>query len=141
EWTGGYLGSAIQTLNASLATWPIWVWTAILLAYCYVASVIPVWILLQPRDYINSLQLISSLGLIVAGLAVAAFVGGPLLEGSSERASLELVAPTVNWSPEGAPPILPFLFVTIACGAISGFHCLVSSGTSSKQIRNEADAQ
>jgi carbon starvation protein len=99
-----------------------------------------VWTLLQPRDYINSLQLISALGLIVAGLAVAAFAGGaPLLDGT--RPPLELAAPVVNWHPEGAPMIFPFLFITIACGAISGFHCLVSSGTSSKQLKSEPDAR
>ena len=139
EWTGGGLGAAIQSINANMATWPIWVWTAVLLAYCYVASVMPVWVLLQPRDYINSLQLISSLALIVVGLAVAAFIGG-LAPVTFERMPLEFVAPVVNMNPTGAPPFLPFLFVTIACGAISGFHCLVSSGTSSKQLRNETDA-
>jgi carbon starvation protein len=141
EWTGGWLGSAIQSLNATLASWPVWVWAAILLAYCYAASVMPVWVLLQPRDYINSLQLISSLGLVVLGLFVAAMVGGVSPTPGAERMPLELVAPVVNESPLNAPPILPFLFVTIACGAISGFHCLVSSGTSSKQIKCETDAQ
>ena len=52
---------------------------AVLLAYCYVASVLPVWVLLQPRDYINSLQLVASLGLVVAGLVAAAVFGGPAL--------------------------------------------------------------
>ena len=53
----------------------------------------------------------------------------------------ELVAPAVQLAPKGAPPILPFLFITIACGAISGFHSLVSSGTSSKQLKNEKDVK
>jgi carbon starvation protein len=134
EWTGGWLGHAIQTMNAQLAAWPIWVWVAVLLLYCYAASVMPVWILLQPRDYINSLQLISSLALIICGLAVAAFVGS----GGQE---LVIVAPAVQWAPKNAPAFVPFLFITIACGAISGFHCLVSSGTSSKQLKCETDAQ
>lgn len=133
EWTGGAAGEAIRHLNATLASWPIWVWTAILLAYCYAASVMPVWLLLQPRDYINSLQLISSLGLILLGLVAAAMFGF----GGRE---LTLVAPAINQNPVGAPAFVPFLFVTIACGAISGFHCLVSSGTSSKQLKNETDA-
>lgn len=141
EWTGGWLGASIQKLNATLAAWPVWVWAAILLAYCYAASVTPVWILLQPRDYINSLQLISSLGLIVVGLTVAAFFGGVSPVPGAGRMPLEIVAPALNTSPLNAPPILPFLFVTIACGAISGFHCLVSSGTSSKQIKCETHAQ
>ncbi len=141
EWTGGHLGAGIQSLNETLAAWPVWVWVAILLAYCYVASVIPVWMLLQPRDYINSLQLVSSLGLILIGLAVAAMIGGVAPTPEATRMPLELVAPAFNRDPLNAPPILPFLFVTIACGAISGFHCLVSSGTSSKQLKNETDAQ
>ncbi|MCP5517975.1 MAG: carbon starvation protein A [Verrucomicrobiales bacterium] len=139
-WSGGPLGKGIQHLNAVLAAWPVWVWVAILLAYCYVASVIPVWMLLQPRDYINSLQLISSLGLVVFGLAVAAVLGGVAPTPDAARLPLQLVAPAVNLHPLNAPPVLPFLFVTIACGAISGFHCLVSSGTSSKQLGNETHA-
>jgi carbon starvation protein len=143
-WTGGSLAAAIQAINTSVATWPIWVWVAVLLAYCYVASVLPVWVLLQPRDYINSLQLISSLGLIVTGLVATAFLGGSsaLPDGTLPPAMpLELVAPLLDLKPNGAPPIMPFLFVTIACGAVSGFHCLVSSGTSSKQLRCETDAR
>lgn len=135
-WEGGAMGAAIQSLNASLASWPIWLWTAILLAYCFAASVLPVWSLLQPRDYINSLQLISSLGLIVAGLVAAG-----LATSGAEQGGLAMFAPAVRLNPEGAPPFMPFLFITIACGAISGFHCLVSSGTTSKQIKSEPDAQ
>ncbi|MBX2852461.1 MAG: carbon starvation protein A [Phycisphaeraceae bacterium] len=120
---------------------PIIAWVGILLVYSYIASVLPVWLLLQPRDYINSLQLVSALGLIAVGLCVAAFVGGaPPVEGA-ERQPLEFAAPMVQWDPADAPMIFPFLFITIACGAISGFHCLVSSGTSSKQLKNEKDAQ
>jgi len=140
-WSGGVLGSAIQNLNAVLAAWPVWVWVAILLAYCYAASVMPVWMLLQPRDYINSLQLVSSLALILIGLGVAAAIGGISPIPDAPRIPLEWVAPAIDLAPKNAPPILPFLFVTIACGAISGFHCLVSSGTSSKQLQNETDAQ
>lgn len=131
---GGALGDAVRSMNATLSAWPIWVWTAVLLAYCYVASVMPVWMLLQPRDYINSLQLISSLGLVVAGLFVVGVYG---VNGKP----VEIVAPAVEWNPLNAPPIFPVLFITIACGAISGFHCLVSSGTSSKQLKCETDAQ
>ena len=110
-------------------------------SYSYVASVLPVWTLLQPRDYINSLQLISALALIVLGLFVAAFIGGAPLEAGGDRQSLTMAAPSINPTPTGAPVIFPFLFITIACGAISGFHCLVSSGTSSKQLKSEPDAR
>jgi len=132
---GGWIGEAVRAINEHVAALPVWAWVAVLLAYCYVASVLPVWVLLQPRDYINSLQLVTSLGLVVAGLAAAAGVAG-----GEASPPLEIVAPAVNLHPEGAPPIVPFLFVTIACGAVSGFHCLVSSGTSSKQLACETDA-
>ncbi len=101
-------------------------WTFLLLIYCFVASVLPVWVLLQPRDYINSHQLLVALFLLIAGLVVA---------------QPELVAPAFTNDVAGAPPIFPFLFITIACGAVSGFHCVVASGTSSKQLQNESDAQ
>lgn len=133
----GILGSA----NAVMASWSVITWVLILLVYSYVASVLPVWMLLQPRDYINSLQLITALGLVVAGLVTAGLIGGaPITEGGV-RPPLEIVAPMVRANPEGAPSVIPFLFITIACGACSGFHCLVSSGTSSKQLRCETDAQ
>lgn len=130
----------LHAVNNAMAGWSAWTWVVLLLIYSYVASVLPVWSLLQPRDYINSLQLISVLGLIVAGLvAAAAFGGAPLADGT--RPALELAAPMVNWHPRGAPLLFPFLFITVACGAISGFHCLVSSGTSSKQLAHEPDAR
>ena len=129
----------LAEFNSALAAWPIWTWVVVLLSYSYVASVLPVWTLLQPRDYINSLQLISALGLIVLGLCAAAFMGYTPPGGTAQE--LEFVAPAFQWHPEGAPMIFPFLFITIACGAISGFHCLVSSGTSSKQLKSELDAR
>src|SRR5690625_4233627 len=88
---------------------------------------LPVWVLLQPRDYINGLQL---------------FIGLILLYGAVLIFSPQLVAPAINMNvPEGTPGIMPLLFVTIACGAISGFHGIVSSGTSSKQLDKETDAR
>lgn len=138
-----YFGNTglLGTFNGWLASWPIMHWVVFLLIYSYVASVLPVWTLLQPRDYINSLQLLSVLALIVIGLIVAAILGGAPVGEETLRQPLEIVAEPVRLNPEGAPWIFPFLFVTIACGAISGFHCLVSSGTSSKQIERETDAQ
>ncbi len=118
---GGTDASFFTGLQSSVV-----LWTFLLLIYCFVASVLPVWVLLQPRDYINSHQLIVALFLLVAGLLVA---------------RPELVAPAYTSNVAGAPPIFPFLFITIACGAVSGFHCVVASGTSSKQIKNEMDAQ
>ena len=101
DWTGGWVGNGVRSINETVAAWPVWVWVAVLLSYCYVASVLPVWVLLQPRDYINSLQLITSLCLIVTGLFVVAFVGGTVSENGS-RAPLEMVAPTINLHPSGA---------------------------------------
>ena len=104
-------------------------WTIILLAYAFIASTLPVTTLLQPRDFINSHQLVVALALLVLGVLAASFGG-----------NLQIVAPAIQASPAKAPPMWPFLFITIACGAISGFHALVSSGTSAKQVRSEDDA-
>jgi len=110
---------------------PTGLWTILLLIYAWVASTLPVNILLQPRDYINAWQLFVAMTLMVVGVVVATFSG-----------KLSMAAPAFNTAlPTDAPPMWPLMFVTIACGAISGFHSLVSSGTSSKQISNETDAQ
>lgn len=102
-------------------------WILLLFAYAAIASLLPVWMLLQPRDYINGLQL---------------FVGLILLYGAVLIGNPEVVAPMINKDvPAGTPSLLPLLFVTIACGAISGFHGLVASGTSSKQLDKEPDAR
>lgn len=106
-------------------------WVIILLIYAWVASTLPVTTLLQPRDYINAWQLFIAMGLLVAGTVVASLSG-----------KLPIVAPYINRSlPTDTPPIWPFMFVIIACGAISGFHSLVASGTSSKQVSKETDCQ
>ncbi|MFH1922943.1 MAG: carbon starvation protein A [Planctomycetota bacterium] len=114
---------------------PVVVWTVVLLVYCFFASVLPVWVLLQPRDFVNSHQLVVALVVLVLGIGIA---------GATGRADITESAPAVveqSQIPAGAPPIMPFLFITVACGAISGFHCLVSSGTTSKQLARETDAQ
>lgn len=101
-------------------------WKITMLVYAFLASILPVWLLLQSRDFINSLFLILGLILLYAGF----FVSGA-----------EFVAPAFQASPKNAPPIFPFVFVLIACGSISGFHSLVSSGTSAKQLNRETDAK
>jgi carbon starvation protein len=101
-------------------------WVVLLMIYSFIASVLPVWVLLQPRDYINSHQLLVGL----TGLILGIFVLQP-----------EITAPAFAIAPKDAPAIFPFLFVTIACGAISGFHGLVASGTTSKQISCATDAR
>ncbi len=106
-------------------------WVIILLIYAWVASTLPVTTLLQPRDYINAWQLFIAMALLVVGTIIASLSG-----------ALPMIAPAVNTSlPAGTPPIWPFMFVIIACGAISGFHSLVASGTSPKQISQEPDCQ
>jgi carbon starvation protein len=102
-------------------------WVIIMFAYAFIACRLPVWVLLQPRDYINSHQLFIALAVIFLGLSIG----------------LDTIdAPFFNDAiPEGSPSWFPFLFVTIACGAISGFHSLVASGTTSKQLASEPDAR
>jgi len=102
-------------------------WTVVLLVYCFLASTLPVWLLLQPRDYLNSYLLYAMMALGFLGVFAA--------------------APTVNldafagWHAPNAKgamtPLFPFLFITIACGACSGFHSLVASGTTAKQLASE----
>ncbi|MEX1298125.1 MAG: carbon starvation protein A [Desulfotignum sp.] len=153
-----YLGHAIYKQGKSIITWSIiavvlmyitvfigavlpiqlptiagipatGMWTIILLIYAFFASTLPVTTLLQPRDFINSHQLMIVMVLLMIGVFFSAFF-----------ADLSIVAPAVQMSPAEAPPMWPFLFITIACGAISGFHSLVSSGTSAKQVRYETDS-
>ena len=109
------------------ATWPSQsTWIVILLGYSFLASVLPVWSLLQARDFLNSLLLYLGLGLSYLGV----FLWRP-----------EFAAPAFRANPEGAPSFYPFVFIIIACGAASGFHSLVASGTTAKQIDRETDAR
>jgi carbon starvation protein len=102
-------------------------WIIILFLYAAIASMLPVWALLQPRDFINGMQL--AVGLVL--LYGAVLISGP-----------EITAPAFNTDMDtSAPSIIPLLFVTIACGAVSGFHGIVASGTSSKQLDKETDAR
>jgi len=119
---GGEGGSGLFGLG-SVAT-AFFIWIIILMVYVYIASVLPVWKLLQPRDFINSHQLVVGLGILYAGL---------LFTNPTITAPVTNITPDVSW--------FPLLFITIACGAISGFHGLVSSGTTSKQLNNETDAR
>jgi carbon starvation protein len=102
-------------------------WIVLLFIYAAIASMLPVWVLLQPRDFINGMQL---------------FVGLFLLYGAVLLSLPDISAPAFNsMMTEDAPSLMPLLFVTIACGAVSGFHGIVSSGTSSKQLDKETDAR
>ena len=116
-----YVGAVLDAPELSVRAW-----SSVLLVYAFLASVLPVWLLLQPRDFLNSL-------LLYLGLA-SIFLGFFLL-------NPEFAAPVIDPHPPGAPPLYPFVFIVIACGAISGFHGLVSSGTTAKQISSETDAR
>lgn len=102
-------------------------WQWILVGYIFIASVTPVWILLQPRDYLNSFLLYA---LILGGL-VGVFFASPDIQ----------LQPITNFTQTNLGTLFPILFVTVACGAISGFHSLVGSGTTAKQLDRETDAQ
>ncbi|MDX1644628.1 MAG: carbon starvation CstA family protein [Thermoanaerobaculia bacterium] len=122
-----WAGMRFPLLGLERAAWPGQpVWVVLLLVYALVASVLPVWSLLQARDFLNSLLLYLGLGLAYLGL----FVAPP-----------QFAAPAFRPEPAGAPSFFPFVFIIIACGAASGFHSLVSSGTTAKQIDREPDAR
>jgi carbon starvation protein len=100
-------------------------------AYGFVASVLPVWVLLCPRDYLSSFLKIGTIGLLVGGVIIA----NPKLEAPATNPVF------YNGGPVVGGQIFPFLFITVMCGAISGFHALVSSGTTPKMIRRESHAR
>lgn len=100
------------------------VWRYVVFAYCFIASVLPMWLLMQPRDYLSSFLLLGML----AGAVIGVLVANPTIS----------MPAFVGFEVKGLS-LFPILFITIACGAVSGFHSLVSSGTSSKTIDNEKD--
>jgi carbon starvation protein len=131
------LGAWIQHVRPGLLSFsetgpipPTGLWTILLLIYCWFASGLPVTVLLQPRDYMNAWQLFFIMGILTAGITASAFL----------QPGFAIVAPAWQPSVAGAPPLMPMMFVIIACGAISGFHCLVAGGTSTKQLAAEPDA-
>jgi carbon starvation protein len=118
-------------------------WVPIIMVYAGIASALPVWVLLQPRDYLSSFLLYAGVG----GSLVAVIVGTIFGTAATETGSL-VIADSMGafngfWGVEGAglAPLFPLLFITIACGTISGFHSLVSSGTTAKQLNKETDAR
>ena len=123
------LGDAVPVTlpDPILGMSPATFWILSLFVYAGIASLLPVWVLLQPRDYINGVQLFIGLGILYASVLISA---------------PQIVVPAINSDvPDGTPGLVPLLFVTVACGAISGFHGMVSSGTSSKQLDKETDAR
>ncbi|MFC4335598.1 carbon starvation CstA family protein [Salininema proteolyticum] len=125
-WIGSALPIELDGVAGLLGIETRTLWIIVILAYTFVAARLPVWALMQPRDYINSHQLFVALAVVLLGVGVGWNT---------------VVAPALNDVPADTPSMWPFLFITIACGAISGFHCLVSSGTTSKQLDKETDAR
>jgi len=128
-------GSSAVAMNPNRAAW-----VPMVMVYAGIASALPVWVLLQPRDYLSSFLLYTGVG----GTLLAVIVG-TLLGTSAEPLVIadSLGAFEGFWGVEGAglAPLFPLLFITIACGTISGFHSLVSSGTTAKQLDKETDAR
>ncbi len=105
-------------------------WIIFIGAYITIASLVPVWILLQPRDYLSSFLLYAMIGLAIIGIILSAFTGNVTFQ----------IPAFTGWS-TAIGPMFPALFITVACGACSGFHSLISTGTTSKQLANEKEAK
>jgi len=127
----GLIGVALALvigLNVGLAIGRT-AWIVIIAAYITIASIVPVWILLQPRDYLSSYLLYAMMVIAIVGIILSGIgnLGGPA----------EFTLPAFT----GKPGLFPTLFITVACGACSGFHSLIASGTTAKQLENEKDAK
>ena len=129
-----YVGYTYPLMASALPAFlgsPANTWKLILLIYCFAASILPVWILLQPRDYLSSFLLYSSL--IFGGV-------GLLASGSLGESSIQYPF-FITFRDPHLGFLFPALFITVACGAVSGFHSIVASGTTSKQLSNERSAR
>ena len=124
-----WLGQQIPVSQSLIPTFltgdPKKTWAIILIVYCFIASITPVWVLLQPRDYLSSFLLYASvltgfLGILIGGFSI----NYPAFK---------------TWNAVGTGTLFPILFITVACGACSGFHSIVASGTTSKQLNKETD--
>lgn len=126
-WVGQYIPLDLARLLGVDDNQAHKVWDVLLLGYCLVAAVVPMWLLLQPRGHLGGYFLMAAL----AGGALGLLFGGK---------SIQYPA-FLGWSSERGGAVFPMLFITIACGACSGFHALIASGTTSKQLRRESDAK
>ncbi|MFZ5832043.1 MAG: carbon starvation protein A [Planctomycetota bacterium] len=129
-WGGKYIPFDLQAILGRDELQTAKAWDVILLVYCLIASLVPMWLLLQPRGHLGGYFL------------YAALIGGGLglLFGGKTVLYPAFLGETAFGKPEGEP-LFPMLFILIACGACSGFHALVASGTSSKQLKRETDAK
>ena len=154
-WVGMEYPIALTTVAETPSTWPadtivlfsgglpiptivnanVAAWVPVILLYAFIASVLPVWTLLQPRDYLSSYLLYTGVG----GALLAIIVGTIL--GSANEPLVTNIDAYYGFMGTAGLPLFPLLFVTIACGTISGFHSLVSSGTTAKQLNKETDAR
>ena len=126
-WVGQVIPISASWIESTLGVSPAKAWSVVLIVYCFVASVTPVWILLQPRDYLSSFLLYASMLLGLVGILFGGF---------------EVQFPAfITWNSADLGPLFPIVFITVACGACSGFHSLVASGTSSKQLDKESHAR
>lgn len=126
-WAGQKIPFSVEaTFGVSQAN-AVRIWDVALLAYCYLAGLVPMWMLLQPRGHLGGCFLYAA----IAGAAAGLVVGGKTVQYPAFNA----------WTAPNGDTLFPFLFITIACGACSGFHAIVSSGTTSKQLRCEPDAR
>ena len=126
-WVGQYMPFDVARLLGVETAAAQRIWSAALLGYCYVASIVPMWLLLQPRGHLGGYFLYFSL----AGAGLGLLLGGKSVQ----------YPHFLGWSTAAGQTLFPLLFVTVACGACSGFHALVASGTTSKQLRRETDAK
>jgi carbon starvation protein len=126
-WAGQKIPLSADMIPEVIAGEPKKTWALILIFYCFLASTTPVWILLQPRDYLSSYLLYASVVTGFAGIVVGGF-------------TIQYPAFTA-WSVPQTGTLFPILFITVACGACSGFHSIVASGTSSKQLNKESDGR
>jgi len=124
-------------LPAVLGSGNLATWIPVVILYGFVASVLPVWILLQPRDFLTSSLLYTGVGAVLLGVIVGTFTGA----GETFAIQMDAYKGFFGDSQFTSAPLFPILFVTIACGTISGFHSLVSSGTTAKQLDKETDAR
>jgi len=113
-------------------------WDVLLLVYCLIAAVVPVWMLLQPRGHLGGYFLFIAMGAAMLGILIGGVKGW--VTGESSVATINF-SNFKGWTSDDGKALVPMLFITIACGACSGFHCLIASGTTSKQLRHEGDAK
>ncbi len=130
-WLGHLLPINKENIPGIIGNDPAKTWALILIGYCFLASITPVWILLQPRDYLTSFLLYAT---VIGGFL------GILFGGIMGQFSIEFPAFS-GWQTLKGETLFPILFITVACGACSGFHSIVASGTSSKQIDRETDTR